>query len=214
MGQARRVAVTSRVPSSTLPPFYTHRLIAIGASTGGPQAIEYLLKQLDDRTPPIVIAQHMPGVFTRAFARRLDEMNSVTVKEAESGDALLIGRVLIAPGGLQMAVRRNHVGFIVEVSDGPPVNRHKPSVDFLLESVVAAAPTAALGILLTGMGNDGARGLWAMHEAGYGTVAQNEATSTVWGMPREAVKLGAVDERGVLSLEEIGVAMKNFAAQK
>lgn len=206
--------MTSRVPSATLPPFYTHRLIAIGASTGGPAAIEYLLKQLDDRTVPIVITQHMPGMFTRPFARRLDETNAMSVKEAESGDALTIGRVLIAPGGQQMAVRRSHVGFIVELSDGPPVNRHKPSVDFLFESVVAAAPTAALGILLTGMGNDGARGLLAMHEAGYQTLAQDEATSAVWGMPREAVKLGAVDEKGVLSLEEIGVAMKNFAAQK
>lgn len=203
-----------RVPSGQLPPYYTHRLIAIGASTGGPAAIEYLLKQLDDKTAPIVITQHMPGMFTRAFARRLDETNAMAVKEAESGDALTAGRVLIAPGGLQMAVRRSHVGFTVEISDGPPVNRHKPSVDFLFESVVAAAPTAALGILLTGMGNDGARGLLAMHEAGYATLAQNEATSAVWGMPREAVKLGAVDDRGVLSLEEIALVVRNFAVQK
>ena len=203
-----------RVPSAPLPPFYPHRLIAIGASTGGPAAIEYLLKQLDDRTVPIVITQHMPGMFTRAFARRLDETNVLTVKEAESGDALLQGRVLIAPGGLQMAVRRGAAGFIVELSDGEPVNRHKPSVDFLFESVVAAAPPAALGILLTGMGNDGARGLLAMHDAGYPTLAQNEATSAVWGMPREAVKLGAVVEAGILSLEEIGIVMKNFAVQK
>lgn len=203
-----------RVPSAALPPFYSSRLIAIGASTGGPQAIEYLLKQLDDRTAPIVITQHMPGIFTRAFARRLDETNVLSVKEAETGDALTIGRVLIAPGGLQMAVRRGPVGFITEISDGPPVNRHKPSVDFLFESVVAAAPTAALGILLTGMGNDGAQGLLAMHDGGYRTIAQNEATSTVWGMPREAVKLGAVGEAGILSLEEIAIAIKNFAVQK
>lgn len=203
-----------RVPSAQLPPFYSNRLIAIGASTGGPAAIEYLLKQLDDRTVPIVITQHMPGMFTRAFARRLDETNAMSVKEAESGDALTIGRVLIAPGGQHMAVRRNNVGFIVQLSDGPPVNRHKPSVDFLFESVVAAAPTAALGILLTGMGNDGARGLLAMHDAGYTTLAQDEATSAVWGMPREAVKLGAVNERGVLPLEDIALAIKNFAVQK
>lgn len=207
-------AETHRVPASALPPFYSSRLIAIGASTGGPQAIEYLLKQLGDRTAPILITQHMPGIFTRAFARRLDETNALSVKEAETGDALTIGRVLIAPGGLQMAVRRGPVGFVTEISDGPPVNRHKPSVDFLFESVVAAAPSAALGILLTGMGNDGAQGLLAMQDAGYSTIAQNEATSTVWGMPREAVKLGAVTESGILSLEEIALAIKNFAAQK
>lgn len=204
----------NRVPAVTLPPFYSNRVIAIGASTGGPQAIEYLLKQLDNRTAPIVITQHMPGIFTRAFARRLDETNVLSVKEAETGDALTIGRVLIAPGGLQMAVRRGPVGFITEITDGPPVNRHKPSVDFLFESVVAATPSAALGILLTGMGNDGAQGLLAMQDAGYTTIAQNEATSTVWGMPREAVKLGAVGEAGILSLEEIAIAIKNFAVQK
>ncbi len=200
--------------AATPPLVCANRLIAIGASTGGPAAIEYLLKQLDQKTVPIVIAQHMPGIFTRAFARRLDETNTMSVKEAQSGDALYFGRVLIAPGGLQMAVRKSAGGFIAEVSDTPPVNRHKPSVDYLFESVVAAAPPAALGILLTGMGNDGAQGLLAMHCAGYATLAQNEATSAVWGMPREAVKLGAVDESGILTLEEIAVAMRNFAVQK
>ena len=195
-------------------PYSSHRLIAIGASTGGPQAIEFLLAQLGKNSAPIVITQHMPGIFTRAFARRLDETNEVSVKEAESGDTLIPGQVLVAPGGLQMAVRRRSLGFVVEISDGPAVNRHKPSVDFLFESVVAAAPTAALGILLTGMGNDGARGLLAMHGARYATIAQDEATSTVWGMPREAVKLGAVDPEGVLPLAAIATAMRNFAAQK
>lgn len=200
------------IGSSFPPVFYSNRLIAIGASTGGPQAIEYLLKQIDEKTPPLIITQHMPGVFTRAFARRLDETNAVSVKEAESGDALTFGHVFIAPGGLQMGIRKSSVGFIIELSDGPPVNRHKPSVDYLFESIVAAAPAAALGILLTGMGNDGARGLLAMREAGYATLAQNEASSTVWGMPREAVKLGAVAEGGVLSLEKIAVAIRDFAA--
>ena len=188
------------------------RLIAIGASTGGPQAIEYLLRQLDETILPIVITQHMPENFTRAFAKRLDDLMPVAVKEAEHGDVLLKGRVLIAPGGRHMRVKRQGIELIVELMDGPPVNRHKPSVDVLFRSVVEAAPEAALGILLTGMGNDGARGLLEMREARYATIAQDEASSVVWGMPREAVKLAAVDERGILPLEKIGATMLHFAA--
>lgn len=188
------------------------RFIAIGASTGGPQAIEYLLRQLDENILPIVITQHMPENFTRAFAKRLDDLMPVAVKEAEHGDALLRGRVLIAPGGRHMRVKRQGIELVVELMDGPPVNRHKPSVDVLFRSVIEVAPEAALGILLTGMGNDGARGLLEMREARYATIAQDEASSVVWGMPREAVKLAAVDERGILPLDKIGAAMLHFAA--
>jgi two-component system chemotaxis response regulator CheB len=190
------------------------RLIAIGSSTGGPQAIEFLLRELDETVLPIVIAQHMPENFTRAFAKRLDEIMPVTVKEAEHGDALLRGRVLIAPGGRHMRLKRVGAEVTVELVDGPPVNRHKPSVDVLFRSLVEAAPEAALGILLTGMGNDGARGLLEMREHRYTTIAQDEASSVVWGMPREAVKLGAVDEGGVLALSKIVPVMKDFAARK
>lgn len=187
------------------------RVIAIGASAGGPQAIEFLLRQLDETMLPIVITQHMPENFTRAFARRLDELMPIAVKEAEHGDALLRGRVLIAPGGRHMRLKRSGVTLSVELVDGPPVNRHKPSVDVLFRSVVEAAPEAALGILLTGMGDDGARGLLEMREHRYATIAQDEASSVVWGMPMSAVKLGAVDARGILSLQKIGPALKNFA---
>lgn len=189
------------------------KLIAIGASTGGPQAIEYLLRQLDENVLPIVITQHMPENFTRAFAKRLDDLMPIAVKEAEHGDALLKGRALIAPGGRHMRVRRQGLELVVELVDGPPVNRHKPSVDVLFRSVIEAAPEAALGILLTGMGNDGARGLLEMREHRLATIAQDEASSVVWGMPREAVKLGAVDERGVLALDKIGPALRSFAVQ-
>lgn len=217
---AKLKTLVSNIPAAPMPPVKpkpalrsaSGRLIAIGASTGGPQAIEYLLRQLDETILPIVITQHMPENFTRAFAKRLDDLMPVAVKEAEHGDVLLKGRVLIAPGGRHMRVKRQGIELIVELMDGPPVNRHKPSVDVLFRSVVEAAPEAALGILLTGMGNDGARGLLEMREARYATIAQDEASSVVWGMPREAVKLAAVDERGILPLEKIGAAMLHFAA--
>lgn len=190
------------------------RLIAIGASTGGPQAIEFLLQQMDTSLPPVLLVQHMPAVFTRAFARRLDEQGKIRVKEAEDGDTLQTGRMLIAPGGLQMRLVRRDTGLVVHVADGPAVNRHKPSVDALFDSLVTALPEYALGILLTGMGNDGAQGLRRMRECGYATLAQDEASSTVWGMPREAVRLGAVAETDVLPLSSIPAAIRNFALRK
>lgn len=162
---------------------------------------------------PILITQHMPENFTRAFAKRLDDLFPLTVKEAEPGDALIRGRVLIAPGGKHMRLKRLALELVVELDNGELVNRHKPSVDVLFRSIVAAAPDAALGILLTGMGGDGARGLLEMHEHNYPTIAQDEKTSVVWGMPREAVKLGAVDGHGILPLDRIAPAIKNFAAQ-
>lgn len=197
------------------PPEYkqTNRLIAIGASAGGPQAIEVVLRALDHTCLPVVITQHMPENFTRAFARRMDEIAKPAVREAAHGDQLLTGRVLVAPGGRHMKIRRMGNDLRIELTDSEPVNRHKPSVDVLFDSVVEAQPAAALGVLLTGMGNDGARGLLHMREHGYPTLVQDEATSAVWGMPREAVKLGAAREVDVRSLEAIAAAVRLFASQ-
>ncbi|MBS0616949.1 MAG: chemotaxis protein CheB [Spirochaetes bacterium] len=187
-------------------------VIAIGASAGGPQAIEYLLRELDTATPAIVITQHMPENFTRAFAGRMHEISRLEVKEAAHGDLLAEGRVLIAPGGKQLRLRRLANAIAVELSDEPPVNRHKPSVDVLFESLAALQPQHALAVLLTGMGNDGARGMKILFDLGYRTLAQDEATATVWGMPREAVRMQAVAAADVLPLSAILKELKNFAA--
>ncbi len=188
------------------------KLIAIGASAGGPQAIETVLRELGADLPPILITQHMPEVFTRAFARRLDEIMAMRVIEADTTERLQAGTVYIAPGDRHLVVKRQGVELMAALESGPPVNRHRPSVDVLFDSVVAAAPAAALGIILTGMGNDGARGLAAMRRVGYLTIAQDEATSVVWGMPREAGKLEAVDGSHILPLSRIGAAIRNYAA--
>ncbi len=190
---------------------HVNRLVAIGASAGGPQAIEIVLRELNADCPPILITQHMPEVFTRAFARRLDEIMALHVIEAETTERLQAGTVYIAPGDRHLIVRRQGFDLYAITEAGPPVNRHRPSVDVLFESVVAAAPASAMGIILTGMGNDGARGLVAMRQAGYLTIAQDEATSVVWGMPREAVKLEAVDGSHILPLSKIGAAIRNYA---
>jgi two-component system chemotaxis response regulator CheB len=172
---------------------HTGSLIAIGASTGGTQALEALLMTLPANSLPILIVQHMPENFTKAFANRLNEICRVEVKEAENNDALLPGRVLIAQGGKHMMLHTTQFGASVQVKDGPSVSRHKPSVDVLFRSVAKFAGSKALGIILTGMGDDGAKGMKEMHDAGAKTIAQNEATCVVYGMPHEAVKLGAVD---------------------
>ena len=171
----------------------TGALIAIGASTGGTQALEAILTALPVNTLPILIVQHMPEKFTRTFAERLNQLCRVEVKEAENNDALLPGRVLIAPGGMHMMLHATQFGASVQVKDGPLVSRHKPSVDVLFRSVSKFAGKNALGIIMTGMGDDGAKGLKEMHDGGAHTVAQNEATCVVYGMPQEAVKLGAAD---------------------
>lgn len=187
------------------------RLVAIGASAGGPQAIETVLRELGANCPPILITQHMPEVFTRAFARRLDEIMAMRVIEADLSEKLQAGTVYIAPGDRHLRVKRIGAELFAVTEIGPAVNRHRPSVDVLFDSVVAAAPASALGIILTGMGNDGARGLAAMRQAGFLTIAQDEATSVVWGMPREAVKLEAVDGSHILPLSKIGGAIRNYA---
>ncbi|MEH6347311.1 MAG: chemotaxis response regulator protein-glutamate methylesterase [Bermanella sp.] len=177
----------------------TGSLIAIGASTGGTQALEAVLTALPANTLPILIVQHMPEKFTRAFAERLDGLCKVQVKEAEDNDALLPGRVLIAPGGKHMMLQTTQFGASVQVKDGPLVSRHKPSVDVLFRSVSKFSGGNALGIIMTGMGDDGARGIKEMHEHGAATIAQNEETCVVYGMPQEAVKLGAIDKELALS---------------
>ncbi|MGZ4976773.1 MAG: protein-glutamate methylesterase/protein-glutamine glutaminase [Methylobacter sp.] len=179
----------------------TDRVIVIGTSTGGTQALEYLFTQLPRTAPPIVVVQHMPEHFTAAFAKRLDGICQVTVKEAVHNDRALPGIVLIAPGGKHMLLQRNGAQYRVDVKDGPLVSRHRPSVDVLFRSSAQSAGANAVGIILTGMGDDGARGMKEMHDAGALTIAQDEASCVVYGMPKEAVKLDAVD--GILPLSDI-----------
>lgn len=171
----------------------TDRVIAIGTSTGGTQALEYILTRLPSTVLGIVIVQHMPEAFTAAFAQRLDALCQVDVKEAEQNDRVLPGTVLIAPGGKHMLLRRSGAQYRVEIKDGPLVSRHRPSVDVLFRSAAQSAGQNTLGIIMTGMGNDGAQGLKELHDTGALTVAQNEASCVVYGMPKEAVKLGGVD---------------------
>lgn len=171
----------------------TDRVVALGTSTGGTQALETVLTSLPRVTPGIVVVQHMPEQFTQAFAARLDSICAVQVKEAEQGDRVISGRVLIAPGGSHMLLRRSGAQYRVEIKDGPLVSRHRPSVDVLFRSVAQSAGRNSIGIIMTGMGDDGARGLDEMHACGALTVAQDEASCVVYGMPKEAVMLGAVD---------------------
>ncbi|MYM83764.1 chemotaxis-specific protein-glutamate methyltransferase CheB [Duganella sp. FT50W] len=172
----------------------TERVVAIGTSTGGTQALEEVLSALPRVSPGIVVVQHMPEKFTAAFAARLDSVCQVRVKEAENNDRVLQGQVLIAPGGKHMLLRRTGAQYFVEVVDGPLVNRHRPSVDVLFRSAARAAGANALGVIMTGMGDDGAAGMLEMLNAGARTVAQDEASCVVYGMPKEAVKRGGVEK--------------------
>jgi len=171
----------------------THKVIAIGASTGGTEALKEVLMPLPADSPGIVIVQHMPEAFTKPFAARLDSLCRISVKEAADGDRILPGCALLAPGGHQMEVVRRGMEYTVRVYRGERVNRHLPSVDVLFSSCARYLGKNAVGVLLTGMGADGARGLLEMKQAGAFTIAQNEATCVVFGMPREAIELGAVD---------------------
>jgi len=179
----------------------TERIVALGTSTGGTQALERVLTALPRVCPGIVVVQHMPEKFTAAFAARLDSFCQVTVREACDGDRVVMGQVLIAPGGRHLMVKRSGAQYHVEVADGPLVSRHKPSVDVLFRSVAKAAGRNALGVIMTGMGDDGAHGLREMFDAHAMTAAQDEATCVVFGMPKEAIKLGAAQR--VLALDEI-----------
>ena len=171
----------------------TDRVVAIGTSTGGTQALERVLTALPRVCPGIVIVQHMPEKFTGVFAERLDSLCQIAVREAQSGDRIMPGRALIAPGGKHMLMKRSGAQYHVEIVDGPPVSRHRPSVDVLFRSVAKCAGKNALGIIMTGMGDDGAKGMKEMHDMGAKTLAQDEESCVVYGMPKEAVKLGAVD---------------------
>jgi two-component system chemotaxis response regulator CheB len=186
----------------------TDRLVAIGTSTGGTQALEVVLTGLSRVSPGVVIVQHMPEKFTGAFAARLNTICEIEVLEAKHGDRVIPGRALIAPGGRHMQIRRSGAQYLAEVVDGPPVNRHRPSVDVLFRSVAKAAGRNALGVIMTGMGDDGARGLREMHDSGAATIAQDEATCVVYGMPKEAVKLGAADRS--LPLTEIAGTIEAY----
>ncbi|QYK03553.1 protein-glutamate methylesterase/protein-glutamine glutaminase [Shewanella zhangzhouensis] len=179
----------------------TQKVVAIGTSTGGTQALEAILSSLPSVTPGIVIVQHMPEKFTEMFAKRLDSICEIEVREAVNKDRVLPGLALIAPGGRHMRLKRSGAHYLVEIFDGPVVNRHKPSVDVLFRSVADQAGSNAAGFILTGMGDDGARGLNAMRQAGAYTVAQDEASCIVFGMPKEAIALGAA--QSILPLNKI-----------
>jgi two-component system, chemotaxis family, protein-glutamate methylesterase/glutaminase len=177
----------------------TERLVAIGTSTGGTQALEEVLTALPRVSPGIVIVQHMPEKFTAAFAARLNSLCEITVKEAENNDRIVPGQALIAPGGRHLLIKRSGAQYFVEVLDGPLVNRHRPSVDVMFRSAAKSAGSNALGVIMTGMGDDGAAGLLEMRTAGARTVAQDEASCVVFGMPKEAIKRGGVERTVALS---------------
>ncbi|VAX03921.1 Chemotaxis response regulator protein-glutamate methylesterase CheB [hydrothermal vent metagenome] len=179
----------------------TDRILAIGASTGGTEAIKEVLMRLPADTPGTVITQHIPEAFSAPFAKRMNGISAMTVCEAEDGQQIVTGHAYIAPGSQHLLVERDGARYICRLNDGPPVNRHKPSVDVLFRSVAQNVGSNAISVLLTGMGDDGARGMQEMKEAGAPTIAQDEKSSVVWGMPGEAVKLGCVDS--VLSLVKI-----------
>jgi two-component system chemotaxis response regulator CheB len=193
-------------------PSHGEGIIAIGASTGGTEALRFLIQALPADAPGMVIVQHMPEVFTAAFARQLDKMGGIAVKEAEDGDRIVPGRALVAAGNLHLQVERRDGQHFARVVTGPPVSHHRPSVDVLFQSVAEAAGPNSVGVIMTGMGGDGARGLFEMHEAGARTLAQDEASCVVFGMPKEAIAMGAVDE--VLPLSELPGAILARAGRK
>ena len=186
--RAKRVSPPNRGSSK--------RIVAIGASTGGTEALRFLLQSMPEESPGIVIVQHMPKGFTAAFARRLDQLCVLDVKEAADGDLITSGRAFIAPGDRHVTINPSRSGadLLIEVSDGPLVSRHRPSVDVLFKSVAKVAGPESVGVILTGMGSDGACGLLEMKLAGAATIAQDEATCVVFGMPKESIACGAVDE--------------------
>lgn len=179
----------------------TEKIVAVGASTGGTEALRVLFEALPMDCPGLVVVQHMPENFTKAFAKRLDTLCLPTIKEASNNDSVLRGQVLIAPGNHHMLLKRSGARYYVEIKEGPLVSRHRPSVDVLFRSAARYAGSNAIGVIMTGMGDDGAKGLLEMKEQGAFTVAQDEATCVVFGMPQEAIKLGAADK--IMPLERI-----------
>lgn len=203
VASAKPVAVAPSMPKTTLlKRASADTLIAIGASTGGTEAIIAVLRNLPAQTPGIVIVQHMPPVFTKMYAERIDKICAMSVKEAENGDRVQTGQVLIAPGGFQMRLARDGKGYYVKIGEGDKVNGHCPSVDVLFDSVAEFAKGKALGVILTGMGGDGARGLLAMRKAGSYTIGQDQESCVVYGMPMVAQNIGAVTQQ--LPLMQIG----------
>lgn len=188
----------------------SEKLLIIGASTGGTEAIRTVLEPLPANSPGILITQHMPGGFTRSFAERLNKLCRITVKEAEDGERVLPGHAYIAPGDTHLKLARSGANYVVRLDEGPPVNRHRPSVDVLFDSAAQQAGRNAIGVLLTGMGRDGAQGLLRMRQSGATTLAQDEASCVVFGMPREAIALGGTSE--VVSLEDIAPRLMALVA--
>jgi two-component system, chemotaxis family, protein-glutamate methylesterase/glutaminase len=189
----------------------TSKLLAIGSSTGGPRALEVVLGRLGANAPGTVIVQHMPEGFTRAFAERLNGLFPMQVREAQDGETIASGTVLIAPGRTHLFVQRSGAGYVTRLREAPPVNHHRPSVDVLFHSVAKAAGANAVGVILTGMGRDGAEGLLAMRNAGAHTIAQDEQSSVVYGMPREAAELGAAVE--IVAIEDVARRVRAHLSQ-
>lgn len=215
----QRAVAERSVPPRPLraPMVSSEKLLVMGASTGGTEALRVVLEPLPANSPAILIAQHMPGGFTRSFAQRLDRLCRITVKEAEEGERILPGHAYVAPGDAHLLLARSGANYLARLSEGPPVNRHRPSVDVLFRSAAEQAGRNAVGVLLTGMGKDGAQGLLEMRQSGAPTVAQDEETSLVFGMPREAIArggaaevlgLGAIASRLMVLVEESGRAQR------
>jgi two-component system chemotaxis response regulator CheB len=214
---AARVNMNHRVPATVQPKVgtivkslseTTQKVIAIGASTGGTEALKEVLVNLPLNSPGIVIVQHMPAKFTTAFAERLNKICQIEVKEADDGDSVINGRALIAPGNFHMLIRRSGAKYFVNIKDGPFVHHQRPAVDVLFNSVAQYVGNNAIGVILTGMGADGAKGLLAMKGAGAKTIAQDEASCVVFGMPKEAIKMGAAEK--VVSLEKVAHEIINL----
>ncbi|MDX7990254.1 chemotaxis response regulator protein-glutamate methylesterase [Xenorhabdus sp. Reich] len=201
----REPAPVNVAPLSFKPLLSSEKLIAVGASTGGTEAIKNLLQPLPVTSPALLITQHMPPGFTRSFAERLNKLSQITVKEAEDGERVLPGHAYIAPGDRHMELCRSGANYQIMITNTLPVNRHRPSVDVLFRSVAQCAGRNAVGVILTGMGSDGAAGLREMKQAGAYTLAQSEASCVVFGMPRAAIQLGAVDD--VMDIQKISKAM-------
>jgi len=207
LNQTAPKAVAEKVNYDNLLGETTHKVVAIGASTGGTKAIETILRDMPATCPGTVIVQHMPEAFTASFAERLNDLCEMEVHEARDNEYVVPGVALIAPGNYHMVLRRSGANYLVKIKNGPPVYYQRPAVDVLFQSVAKSAGRNAVGVLLTGMGVDGAKGLLSMSECGAYTMAQDEETSIVFGMPREAIRIGAVDK--VFPLQEIPMAIIN-----
>jgi two-component system chemotaxis response regulator CheB len=209
-GALEACATTRSIPHLRLQT--TQKVLAIGASTGGTQAIESVLKDLPINSPGTLIVQHMPEQFTTSFAKRLDQICQMEVREARDNDDVVSGVALIAPGNQHMVLQQSGTHYLVKIKNGPAVNHQRPSVDVLFQSVARSAGSDAIGVLLTGMGADGAKGLLALHEKGAYTLAQDEQTSVIFGMPKEAISLGAVDD--IVPIQHISRTIINFLQTK